>query len=274
MFVAHLQRKLYLSYDDAAILSRELIDRFLPIKRYLRDLDDTICSPSPQLDAAWCELILFTKYYAKLCGKLFVHYDPLSELDEVSVKVQKYNRTLAAYEELFGTPPADKKIWPVAYPGSTVTNDNKTDDNDGGGGDEVAIPSSTPTFNKKRKIDNSPSKEKIGSQQVISSESQVPIAAVGSATSSNSAVGSVPPSSSERLHIFVRDGAGELTGFNVSSSVTFGRLAALVAGRMDIDVPALNLLVDGERQDPHRTLAECGIHDEHVLDALLNQGGC
>jgi hypothetical protein len=104
VFVSHLQRKLFLSPSTASALAKELMERFLPIKRYLKDFDATMCSPSPLIDAAWHELILFTKLYAKLCGKEFIHHNPIAELDDVNVKAKRYAKTLEAYEELFLVP--------------------------------------------------------------------------------------------------------------------------------------------------------------------------
>jgi hypothetical protein len=138
LFVEHLQRKLFVSQPKAVNLAKELIERFLPIKRCLKDFDATICSPSPLIDAAWHELILFTRLYAELCGKSFIHHNPAAELDEVEVKAQRYAKTLDAYEELFGVRPDDSDIWPAIYPGSQQEFQNHvTQEDDLSGKEEI-----------------------------------------------------------------------------------------------------------------------------------------
>ncbi len=118
VFVNHLQGKLLLSQPEAASLTKELIERFLPIKRHLKDFDDAICSPSPLIKAAWQELILFTKLYPKVCGKSLIHHNPMAESDDLKVMAKRYDTTLEAYEDLFGARPDDSDgIWPTLYPG-------------------------------------------------------------------------------------------------------------------------------------------------------------
>jgi hypothetical protein len=77
-----------------------------------------LCSPSPLIDAAWHELVSFTKLYATIWGpSSFIHYNPTAEVDDVKVKAKRYIKTLAAYRELFGALPENSDIWPAAYPG-------------------------------------------------------------------------------------------------------------------------------------------------------------
>lgn len=249
-FKAHLQRKLVLSSDEAAALSKELIERFLPIKRYLKDFDACICYPSPQLDAAWHQLILFTKLYASLCGKSFIHHNPLGELDSVIVKAQRYKRTLAAYEELFGAPPKDLNIWPAVYSGSVVTDDDE-DDKDVDDKDEHT-PS---TSNKKQKIAEQSQKE-----------SHEPVESEDPQQTSASAIIPTNPPSTKRLNIYVRNEHGECTCFNVTTKVAMSKIFDTMAQRLNVESSQLTLTLEGKQLQRDETLAESGLEDGAMVD--------
>ncbi len=264
-FIAHLQRKLIVSRDEATVLAKELIERFLPIKRYLKDFDATICSPSPWLDEAWHELILFTKLYAKLCGKSFVHHDPLGESDSVHVKAQRYKKTLLAYEELFGAPPSDQHIWPSVYPGSAVTDDDDDDDQS----DETSIDNkSTQAANikespsKKRKI-MEPSDESQCARGLVESKNPQPTSTV-----------TTNPTSPGPVVISFKDQRGESTFFKIFPRIAFRKCFDLMAQRMGVELSQLHFRYNGCRVDPDQTFEESELQDGDVIDVMLGQRGC
>ena len=74
---------------------KEFCDKFLPIKRFLKDYDGTICAASPILDQVW-EIAESMKGYESICGKkMFVRREEES-------CVEQEEKTLEAYRDLFG----------------------------------------------------------------------------------------------------------------------------------------------------------------------------
>jgi hypothetical protein len=102
-FNGYLSKKFQVSLEKAEFYSSALLDKFLPIKRYLKDFDGKLCSPSPMLDQIWHELILNTRYYAKVCSNgEFIHHDAGAWFDGVEAKARRYQKTLETYDMLFG----------------------------------------------------------------------------------------------------------------------------------------------------------------------------
>ncbi|KAJ2993862.1 hypothetical protein HDV02_002029 [Globomyces sp. JEL0801] len=112
-----LSKSLVIPADKAKDLATEVIEKFLPIKRFLNDYNPEYkCSPSPIIDEAWHALLLFTEFYQNLCGSRFIHYNPMCEFDTIEEKAGRYNATLHAYRNLFEQIP-DSDFWPEQYPG-------------------------------------------------------------------------------------------------------------------------------------------------------------
>ncbi len=80
----------------------------------LRVLRDHPVTPSLEIDDAWHEMILFTRFYQDFCGFLgggFLHHDPDVETPvEESSGEQLYDLTQRWYEEEFRIKP-DQKYW-------------------------------------------------------------------------------------------------------------------------------------------------------------------
>ncbi len=168
--------KFLISRTKADLLAKELIERFLPIKRHLQDFDDEICSASPLIYDAWRELILMTKLYSNICGKTFIHHDSNVELDSVEVKAKRYLKTLEAYEDLFGTRPDDSNIWPSVYPGLVRTESLSDEGNHNETARLAAVAERPPTphVNKKRKTTSASAKTNRRSTRSTPSEPQTP----------------------------------------------------------------------------------------------------
>ena len=95
----------------------EFLDKFIPIKKYLNDFNDRICSAPPTLNKVWIIALTYTQQYQDLCGESFIHHSPdHEEFDPIEVKNERYKATLKAYEELFGDV-VDEIAWkcPIVY---------------------------------------------------------------------------------------------------------------------------------------------------------------
>ena len=98
----HCSREYKWDNKEAAFYVNEFLDKFIPIKRFLKDFDSIICSPPPLLDKVWRIALLYTREYRSLCGKNFIEYSPDVVFDMPAVKSERFKATLNAYTELFG----------------------------------------------------------------------------------------------------------------------------------------------------------------------------
>jgi hypothetical protein len=268
LFVNHLQRKLFLPHEKAAALAKELIERFLPIKRYLKDFNGCTCSPSPLINAAWQELILFTKFYQKLCGKSFVHHNPMIELDDpIAIKVKRYAKTLAAYEVLFGAHPNDKEIWPVMYPcleqDETVTSDEDSEEtviSEERSDEESAFPAAlrkrkaAPVADVQRNL-KSPRYEDRTATTVQSS--------------------SLVTDMQEVLSITVQTLTGKsIRLINILSSDTIYDVKTMIRNLEGIPQKLQRLVFNGRYLENARTLSDYNIQNGAIVHLVLKLSGC
>ena len=72
------------------------------------------CSPSVEIDDAWHEMILFTRYYFQFCNFLgtdYIHHGPGADLPAGKTPGKSlYEETLEHYERVFGIQP-DPRYW-------------------------------------------------------------------------------------------------------------------------------------------------------------------
>lgn len=85
----------------------EFFDKFIVIKRYLKDYNANICSPSEIIDKVWHIALLFTMKYRLMCGDIFIEHNPMSD---VSKNSSRYRKTIETYTKLFKKNPPDN-IW-------------------------------------------------------------------------------------------------------------------------------------------------------------------
>jgi hypothetical protein len=107
---------------------KEFCDKFLPVKRFLKDFEGTLCRPPPILSMVWDIAVTFGKEYAILCGKQLIERS-LDGMQEGS-----YERAIEAYQELFGDQP-NMNIWkaPLGDDKENVSEiDVKTDEEETG----------------------------------------------------------------------------------------------------------------------------------------------
>ncbi len=268
LFVEHLQRKLFVSQPKATMLAKELIERFLPIKRCLRDFDATICSPSPLIDAAWHELVLFTKLYAESCGKSFIHHNPAAELDEVEAKAKRYAKTLDAYEELFGVRPDDSDIWPAIYPGSQQEFQNcVTQEDDLSGEEEIDKKVRLNPYhsaNRKRKEERSSRKSKLsprlGYQTPPAKESNTQF--------------STPSTVQRNIRIIIKKLSGERFTLNMEPLETVDDIKNKIYESSGIPFDEQRLVFEGKQMQDDRTLSDYEVADGAVIYLVHRLRGC
>ncbi len=276
VFVHHLQRKLNVSSSMATNLAKELIERFLPIKRHLQDFDAILCSPSPLLDMAWHELILFTKLYAKLCGKSFLHHNPAGELDDVQVKAQRYAKTRVAYEELFGAIPNDHDIWPAVYPdqeehvlaGETSPNYHEGEE---GTGMAMVSDESSPSPSASRKKKRSKAYRKKARSTPTLEEEEEPMSMVVQDNAPSTSVLLLQPTM-----ISIRNAGTDtiMMTFDASDYGTVHDIKTALLRTSGIPRCQQRLIFNGQQLQDERNLSDYNIPHGAVIHFMIKQSGC
>ncbi len=105
LLVPRIAKQNNFSEEKAAALFKEA-KRML----YLHTLTKKPVSPSLDVDEAWHEMLMFTKFYKSFCDTIgvFVHHDPSPGPPDGG---RTYASTKSAYEEQFGQKP-DPAYWP------------------------------------------------------------------------------------------------------------------------------------------------------------------
>jgi hypothetical protein len=278
VFVHHLQRKLNVSSSMATNLAKELIERFLPIKRHLQDFDAILCSPSPLLDMAWHELILFTKLYAKLCGKSFLHHNPAGELDDVQVKAQRYAKTRVAYEELFGAIPNDHDIWPALYPDeedNVLAGKTSRDEHEGeeeAGMSTVSDESSpSPSETRKNKRSKPNRKKARSTQNLEEEEEEEPMSMVVQDNAPSASVMLLQPTM-----ISIRNAGTDtiMMTFDASDYGTVHDIKTALLRTSGIPRCQQRLIFNGQQLQDERNVSDYNIPHGAVIHFMIKQSGC
>ena len=104
LLVARIRRALFCSPSDASLALREVV-RYL----YLAANTTTPLTPSPRLDLAWHEFLLFTRLYATFCDRFFhrfLHHEPGGDRQ---VNAKQFQLAIEQYTATFGELP--HAIW-------------------------------------------------------------------------------------------------------------------------------------------------------------------
>lgn len=102
MLVPRIAKEHNYSQKDAANLVKEA-KRML----YLSMVSSQSISPSLQIDDAWHEMLMFTRFYQKFADFIggFIHHDPTPGPPDGG---KMYSRTKANYEQYFGEKPPQR----------------------------------------------------------------------------------------------------------------------------------------------------------------------
>lgn len=105
MLIPRVAKEHGYTLDDATMLVREA-KRML----YLSASQQTVVSPSEDIDMAWHEMLMFTRFYqefSQFIGK-FIHHDPTPGPPDGG---NVYRQTKIKYEQTFQEIP-NQKYWP------------------------------------------------------------------------------------------------------------------------------------------------------------------
>lgn len=98
---------------EEALIYWQEFEKFLDLKRVLKDYQGEIVIPSPIIDKVWRLSILCTTMYPSLCGEHFLHYK-IFKLTDQNCWI-KYLQTVSNLQEKFDYV-VDSAIWPTVLP--------------------------------------------------------------------------------------------------------------------------------------------------------------
>jgi hypothetical protein len=273
----HCAREYEWSPSIALTLVNEFLDKFIPIKRYLRDYDATICSPPPVLDKVWHVALLYTREYQTLCGNNFIHHSPAGEFDRPEVKLKRYRETQEAYKELFGDF-MDQIAWYLPDMGQLVGEAAAVKDS--AKNDENAI--ATPLPRKRRQVfqEVDGNTQEGDSDEPILRKEELAVTRMELLTPGTPVVGSPAPVKINEKHssdghvVSVMNNPGGIVNFRVSSRTLIRTVQEHVQRVFDIPEGGFGLYFQGKGLGDCYTIGDYEIEDGDCIDALVNHSGC
>jgi ubiquitin-large subunit ribosomal protein L40e len=295
---------------DAHRLVNEFCDRFIPIKRHLKDYDDELCSPPLLIEKVWQAALLFTKGYAALCDGPFIHRDPNCN-NQSDLARQRYERATSVYVKMFSKNPPNA-LWPkfednVGESDKDLSKESKRSVKLVAATNEGSKRSSTTDRNKQGLLLGNDSDSDKEACQLVSKNSKLSAIAADQGNESSSSTvltyqGSPISSHPFRLRshregsnskakrsaedqgpqdvkrtrqvIYVKGLRGELIPIDTTPGITVDLFKQKINAITGISVCQQRLIFAGKQLEGEKTLAEYGICYEWTIHLVLSLKGC
>jgi uncharacterized protein YeaO (DUF488 family) len=239
----------------AIVAVNEFLDRFILMKSYVSDDDDTLIRAPPSIEKVWRIALLYTAEYAQHCKQtvgFFVHHNPKITLSRCDS--QRYADTLMLYKIKFGTP--EPAIWPpLKAEGVKKARANYSPWLRVIAGFEESLAKEIEEERKWEELDARASGKK---RSVSSDEKEMKVA-----------------EGEGEIVIFIKDLKGKTRTARMFPTQTVEELTHVLAAQDDMPVAdQQRLLFCGKQMQNEKTLADYNIQQESTVHLVLRLKGC